>query len=161
MLGDRPLVVLVDDDHLASQATNVISRITLDRQWHHVAISREADHLQLYCDGEPAGETRRNGGSGAITTDLRTLGLDRKAFRDDLSVQQQISLSLQGAIDEFCIHSRALNLNEIRKLAAGELSGWVRDTRLPDTGGAAALPIKTEVAKTPQSPPSAKALSKP
>lgn len=128
--GNRPLIILVDDEHSAAQATRVVSRRVVDAQWHHVACCRRQETLELYCDGELVGSAQGKQFGGPITTDLRAFGIDLKLVTKEPRALQTPNVSWQGALDEFCIYSRALNTAELRKLAKGEIGARGQDTRL-------------------------------
>ena len=148
------LVSLVDDNHLAGQGVNLAARRVIDEQWHHIAICRRPGLLELFCDGERMAETKSSLASGPISTDLRSFGIDRKAFRPELTADQQYALSWQGALDDFCVYSRAINVNEIRKLAAGDLYASVRDNPPPAPNLPPKLVLNTQVPTSPRHPPS-------
>jgi sialidase-1 len=85
-----------------------------DGAWHHVALTRDGDTLELFLDSVSQGQKSGTAAGGAITTNLRALGserywIDRKSAHGDPN--------FKGSMDEFCIFGRALNAEEITTLA--------------------------------------------
>jgi hypothetical protein len=85
-----------------------------DGAWHHIALTRDGDTLELFLDSVSQGQKSGAAAGGAITTNLRALGserywIDRKSAHGDPN--------FQGSMDEFCIFGRALKAEEITKLA--------------------------------------------
>lgn len=82
-----------------------------DGEWHHVALSRDADAITLYVDGEPRGPAAAAAGSvsaGALT------GI-RVGSRVD-----GINNPLDGAVDEVWMFDQALDAAQIAALADGQ-----------------------------------------
>lgn len=95
--------------------TEMLSAAINDGNWHHLALMREGDRIELFLDGVSQGQKSGNLSGGAITTDLRALGAERYwishrtfAFGDPY---------FEGDMDEFCIFDRVLKANEIAALA--------------------------------------------
>jgi hypothetical protein len=93
--------------------TEVNSGPINDGDWHHLALLREGDRIELFLDGVSQGRKSGSLCGGAITTDLRALGAERYwlnhfAFGDP---------HFEGDMDEFCIFDRVLMAKEIAALA--------------------------------------------
>src|SRR5262249_4703825 len=93
--------------------TEVNSGTINDGDWHHLALLREGDKIELFLDGVSQGRQSGSLSGGAITTDVRALGgerywLNHSAFGDP---------HFEGDMDEFCIFDRALMATEIAALA--------------------------------------------
>lgn len=82
-------------------------------EWHHLALVRLGEGgLEFYQDGaraesKPAGREA----TGAITTNARALG------GEAMDEKHPDAKRFAGALDEFCVFGRALNAEEIAKLA--------------------------------------------
>jgi hypothetical protein len=95
--------------------TEVSSGIINDGKWHHLALTREGDSIELFLDGISQGKKNGNSSGGTITTDLRALGAERFwinhrtfAFGDP---------HFEGDMDEFCIFDHVLRTGEVAALA--------------------------------------------
>jgi hypothetical protein len=122
--GGPVIDVLLDAGHVTAQVrqdgNDFAAPLTLkggrvgDSAWHHVALTRNGDTLELFLDGASQGLARGGAGGGAITTDWRALGAERywaarhAAFGDP---------TFEGDLDELCIFGRALRPGEVRALA--------------------------------------------
>jgi hypothetical protein len=98
------------------------NRAINDGNWHHIAVVRLSDgRVQLYQDGDLVGTWVVGGGvtDGSFTTDARALGCD---LHELFNNNQGLVGYFNGALDEFCVFSRALNNVEIQKLAGR--GGW-------------------------------------
>jgi hypothetical protein len=86
-----------------------------DGRWHHFALVRRSGaNIELYIDGEqPQVVSNNPNASGPITTDLRALGSERWLVNKGALG----STNFTGDLDEFYIFKRALNADEIKKLA--------------------------------------------
>jgi hypothetical protein len=85
------------------------------KQWHHFAVVRENDGaVLLYLDGRSQARGSGPNSAGPITTDLRALGCERYWV---IHHNSRSAPFLAGALDEFCIFSRALAAQEIAGLA--------------------------------------------
>jgi hypothetical protein len=122
--GGPVIDVLLDAGHVTAQVrqdgSDFAAPVTLkggrvgDGAWHHVALTRDGDTLELFLDGASQGRSRGAGAGGAITTDWRALGAERywaaghAAFGDP---------TFEGDLDELCAFGRALGADEVRALA--------------------------------------------
>jgi hypothetical protein len=89
-----------------------------DGAWHHLALGRDfSGAVELFLDGASQGRSTAPEAKGAITTDLRTLGMEPHWARQHLEAFNGVNTYLKGSIDEFCIFGRLLKIEEIRKLA--------------------------------------------
>ncbi|WP_203453864.1 LamG domain-containing protein [Jiangella aurantiaca] len=82
-----------------------------DGAWHHVALTRSAEAVTIYLDGEPQGSSAPAAGSvsaGALT------GIRIGARVDG------INNPLDGAVDDVWMFDQALSAAQIAALAAGE-----------------------------------------
>jgi hypothetical protein len=85
-----------------------------DGAWHHIALTRDGDTLELFLDGTLQARGRGEMAGGAITTNWRSLGAERywsarkSAFGDPTFV---------GNLDELCAFGRALKGDEMKALA--------------------------------------------
>jgi hypothetical protein len=84
-----------------------------DGAWHHVALTRADDRVELFLDGASQGQTHNDLARGAIATDLRALGSERYWIKHFPFGDPHFD----GAMDEFCIFGRALEAKEIAALA--------------------------------------------
>jgi hypothetical protein len=85
-----------------------------DEKWHHVALTRDGDIVELFLDSVSQGRKGGAAGGGAITTNLRSLGSERLWINHPPGPGDP---HFQGSIDEFYIFSRALKAEEITTLA--------------------------------------------
>ncbi|WP_165367693.1 sialidase family protein, partial [Phytoactinopolyspora endophytica] len=97
-----------------------------DGEWHHVALTRSADAVTLYVDGDVAAET--DGLVGSTSSDART-GLHIGKRPDGAN-------PLDGAADEVRLYDRALSADEVADLATGNV-----DDDADDDGAAVRLPM--------------------
>jgi hypothetical protein len=86
-----------------------------DGNWHHLALTRAEDRVELFLDGHSQGQKSGDSARGAITTNLRALGSERywiehnsRFFGDP---------HFEGDLDEFCAFQRVLKADEIKTLA--------------------------------------------
>lgn len=92
-----------------------------DTGWHHFAlVRRDKGSIELYQDGTPLGQNFMLGVTdGPITTSLRAVGCDLCEVNREK--QQGLNPNFwhfcDCYLDEFCIFSRALSPQEIKKLA--------------------------------------------
>ena len=75
---------------------------------------RNGVSLGLYIDGTHAGEGFGLEANGPITTDLRSLGREGRA---EAQGKHGPEVYFDGAVDEFCIFNRALEVDEIKRLS--------------------------------------------
>ncbi len=86
-----------------------------DGEWHHLALTRAGDKMELFLDGVSQGDSRNPYAAAAILTDLRALGSERHWIRRNETIFGDPHF--EGEMDEFCIFGRALDEKEIRTLA--------------------------------------------
>ncbi len=88
-----------------------------DGRWHHCALLRRNNVVELYVDGASAGSASLPGLNGPIVTDWRSVGAERKWLSQNKAAFLGVSAYYAGEIDEFCIFGRELTPAEIRQLA--------------------------------------------
>jgi hypothetical protein len=87
-----------------------------DGQWHHVAAVRgSGSTIELFLDGVSQGTSSGSESGGAITTNLRAIGSERRWVSDSYGTSDQ--RYLVGTIDDVRIYNRALTAAEIAQLA--------------------------------------------
>lgn len=96
--------------HLAIQTKGAVN----DDRWHHCALVRFSGEFMIFRDGAPAGRNSGKQTAGAITTDLRAVGFERRWGKRGML---RWPGTLTAAIDEVCIFGRALAPAEIQALA--------------------------------------------
>jgi hypothetical protein len=85
-----------------------------DGVWHHCALLRSGNTVEIYVDGQVVGRNSGNQVLCPITTDLRALCRERRWGNVGPT---GVPATLTAAVDEFCIFNRALAPGEIRTLA--------------------------------------------
>jgi concanavalin A-like lectin/glucanase superfamily protein len=95
------------------QAARVRGKSVNDGEWHHFALVRRENAVELILDGASVGKGQGADAGGPITTDLRALGSERYLLKKTGLGDP----TFKGAIDEFCIFGRALTEAEIVALA--------------------------------------------
>jgi hypothetical protein len=96
----------------------VRSRVLVnDDQWHHCALVRRGNAIELYVDGTPMERAEQPGLNGPIVTDWRSVGTERRWASENKSDLHGVSTYYVGAVDEFCVYNRDLTAAEIRQLA--------------------------------------------
>jgi hypothetical protein len=85
-----------------------------DGAWHHVALARDGDTLELFLDGVSQAKQGGPEAGGAITTNWRTLGSERYWIDRSPGPGEP---TFEGNVDEFCAFGRALKADEVRALA--------------------------------------------
>jgi hypothetical protein len=86
-----------------------------DGAWHHFALTRQgAGQVELFVDGVSQGTASGAASGGAVTTDWRTVGLERRWLTGGARFGTP---DFDGAVDELCVFDRALRPEEIRALA--------------------------------------------
>jgi hypothetical protein len=88
-----------------------------DDQWHHWALLRRGNAIELYVDGTSMGSASQPGLNGPIVTDWRSLGTERRWASEKKAGFNGISTFFVGAVDELCVFNRDLTPEEIRRLA--------------------------------------------
>ena len=105
------------------------SRIN-DNRWHHWALLRRGQVVELFVDGRHAAAGSGNEVNSPITTDLRTLG--REGFWESQG-RRGAETYFTGDVDEFCIFNRALDPDEIQTLAGRQTLNKKRHEPPPTT----------------------------
>lgn len=85
-----------------------------DQEWHHLAMTRNADTVQLWVDGESVAEGATP--QGSITRGGELLGIDGFFLGQRLDGINRLA----GALDDIRLYDVALSSAEIRSLADGE-----------------------------------------
>jgi hypothetical protein len=85
-----------------------------DDTWHHAALLRSGQTVELYVDGALAGRGSGNEAGGAITTDLRAVGREGRWYATG---RRDAGVFFTGAVDEVCVFNRTLTPEEIQALA--------------------------------------------
>lgn len=90
-----------------------------DGKWHHFALIRQPGDggLELFVDGQSVAKDKQPGSQGAITTDLRAIGVELFWLRFERNKPHPSHPNFEGLIDEVSIFNRALQTAEIRRLA--------------------------------------------
>jgi hypothetical protein len=85
-------------------------------EWHHIALTRDASGTtELFQDGRSVVRTQGQESSGAITTNVRALGVEPHVLRENAKSPE--TGFLRGCVDEFCVFGRALTADEVARLA--------------------------------------------
>jgi hypothetical protein len=101
-----------------------------DGKWHHIAIvvpKRKASLADciMYIDGEAKAITTIENGDKAINTEQAnwmTIATQGKVFKTDLAKTMNMS-NFTGKLDDFCMWTRALTSEEIKKIYKDALLG--------------------------------------
>jgi hypothetical protein len=108
-------MILVRQNGSSSYA-HVIGGAVNDGNWHHVAgVRGSGSTIELFLDGVSQGTASDTQSGGAITTNLRAIGSERRWVSDGYGTSDQRYLA--GTIDDVHIYNRALNAGEIAELA--------------------------------------------
>ncbi|MCX5633120.1 MAG: LamG domain-containing protein [Phycisphaerae bacterium] len=87
-----------------------------DGQWHHiVGVRGSGSTIELFLDGVSQGTDSGSQSGGAITTNLRAIGSERRWVSDGYGTADQRYLA--GTIDDVRIYNRVLTAAEIAQLA--------------------------------------------
>ncbi|MGA1979396.1 MAG: LamG domain-containing protein [Sedimentisphaerales bacterium] len=87
-----------------------------DGFWHHIAAVRgSGSTIELFLDGVSQGTNSGAESGGAITTNLRAIGSERRWVSDSYGTADQRYLA--GTIDDVRLYNRALTATEIAQLA--------------------------------------------
>ena len=109
-------MILVRQDGGGGGYANVKGGSVKDGLWHHVAVVRgSGSTIELFLDGVSQGTASGAESGGAITTNLRAIGSERRWVSDSYGTSDQ--RYLVGTIDDVQIYSRALTPTEIAQLA--------------------------------------------
>lgn len=114
---DKRLCATVRQDRAVSPAQLTGRTDINDGEWHHAALIRTGPIVTLYVDGQLQGGTSSKGLEEAITTDWRFLGREQRWLSQGQTTFGAMKGYFTGAIDEFCVFQRAINPDEVRKLA--------------------------------------------
>jgi hypothetical protein len=117
MEGGRITANVRQDGNEIDRPVQVKGGVINDGQWHHLAVTRTDETVELFVDG--AFQGRANGASarGSINTDLCALGAE---LHDIKTRSPWGDPTFQGCVDEFCIFRRALKQWEILTLAGSD-----------------------------------------
>jgi hypothetical protein len=85
-----------------------------DGNWHHVAVTRRAKIVDLYCDGVFIKSDANSNSGGPLSGNMRAIGANLKFTQEDLRKIPRIGF--KGGIDEVYVFSRALTAPEIQLL---------------------------------------------
>jgi hypothetical protein len=85
-----------------------------DGVWHHVALARDGDTLELFLDGVSQAKQGGPDAGGAITTNWHTLGSEHYWIHRQPGPGDP---TFEGIMDELCIFGRALKADEVKALA--------------------------------------------
>jgi hypothetical protein len=109
------VMILVRQNGGSSYA-RVTGGIVNDGLWHHVAAVRgSGSTIELFLDGVSQGTNSGAESGGAITTNLRAIGSERRWVNDSYGTADQRYLA--GTIDDVRVYDRALGAAEIATLA--------------------------------------------
>lgn len=133
-------MILVREDGGGGGYAHVVGESVDDGQWHHVAAVRgSGGTIELFLDGVSQGTDSGAESGGAITTNLRAIGSERRWVSDGYGTADQRYLA--GTIDDVRIYSRALDANEIAQLA--ETLKYVDFTEAKVESDSASITIST------------------
>jgi type II secretory pathway pseudopilin PulG len=134
-------MILIRQDGSSSYA-HVKGGSVNDGQWHHLAVVRgSGSTIELFLDGVSQGTASDTQSGGAITTNLRAIGSERRWVSDGYGTPDQRYLA--GTIDDVRIYSRALSAGDIIALwncsglgggSVGTVSGGAGYIRQPTAG---------------------------
>jgi len=109
-------MILVRQDGGGGGYAHVTGGSVKDGLWHHVAAVRgSGSTVELFVDGNSQGTSSGSESGGAITTNLRAIGSERRWVSDGYGTSDQ--RYLVGTIDDVRIYNRALSAWEIAELA--------------------------------------------
>jgi hypothetical protein len=115
-------MVLVRQDGGGGGYAQVIGGPVKGGTWHHVAVVRgSGSTIELFLDGAPQGTASGAESGGAITTNLRAIGSERRWVSDGYGTSDQRYLA--GTIDDVRVYNRALSAWEIAALYSGSEIG--------------------------------------
>jgi hypothetical protein len=116
MVNGGNLVVYVRADGLEFGEIRLTSPAVNDGRWHHVAVTRNgAGLVSVYVDGKRSAQGSSGNTKGSITTNMRTLGVERYWATQGGNAPGRSYFS--GAVDELSIFDRELTPGEIKRLA--------------------------------------------
>lgn len=114
------LMALVRQDHVKGAGhAHVTGGQANNGAWRHFALTRNRQGaIRLYLDGALQGSTSGASSGGAITTDLRACGSERRWVQDNFNPVDRRGFC--GQIDEVRVYGCALTEAEIKELAEGK-----------------------------------------
>lgn len=122
--GSPVIDILLSDGRTAAQVrcdgnefavpVQIDGKSVNDGNWHHVALTRDGDFIELFLDSVSQGRKSGAAAGGALTTNLRALGSERYWINHRPGPGDP---HFQGSMDEFCIFGQALKAEEITSLA--------------------------------------------
>jgi S1-C subfamily serine protease len=115
------LVVTVRQDRALAAVRVATSFAVNDDRWHHCALTRAGNTVELFVDGSQVQSASAAGLDGPITTDWRFVGRENRWLQAGQQRFLGVDAFLDGAVDEFCIFNRVLNEEEICLLAGRPL----------------------------------------
>jgi type II secretory pathway pseudopilin PulG len=108
-------MILVRQDG-GSNYARVTGGAVNDGFWHHIAAVRgSGSTIELFLDGVSQGTNSGTESGGAITTNLRAIGSERRWVSDGYGTADQRYFA--GTIDDVRVYNRALSTTEIANLA--------------------------------------------
>jgi type II secretory pathway pseudopilin PulG len=109
-------MILVRQNGGSGGYANVKGGSVNDGLWHHMAAIRgSGSTIELFLDGVSQGTDSGAESAGAITTDWRAIGSERRWVNVGFGTADQ--RYLDGTVDDVRIYNRALEPNEIAQLA--------------------------------------------
>jgi hypothetical protein len=110
------LMALVRQDSGTNRYGNVMGKSANDGAWHHFALTRNKEGtVRLFLDGEFQSMHTNADSGGALTTDLRSCGLEVLWTHGGKS-PDATGQGLKGEMDDFRVYNCALMETEIREL---------------------------------------------
>jgi hypothetical protein len=85
-----------------------------DGQWHHVALMRYENFIEIFYDGNSQGKDTHGACRGKITTSLRAIGCEKKFVQEE--EKRFGRAGFRGTIDEVYLFNRPMAQDEILKL---------------------------------------------
>jgi hypothetical protein len=129
--GSAPRFAITTGGSGGEQQINSGSGLLPTNTWSHLAVTLSGNTGTLYVNGTPIGT------NNAITLRPSSLGVTNQNW---IGRSQYGDPTLNGAVDDFQIYSRALTATEVQALAGGQQgAGDVASYRFDEAGGAQAL----------------------
>mgnify|MGYP000103162468 CR=1 FL=1 len=114
------LMAIVRQDGGSKGFGDVIGRTANDGAWHHFALARNGEGtIRLYVDGAFEGMHTAAESGGALTTNLRSCGLEVFWVRTPKSPDDS-GQGLKGEMDDLRIYGCALTAKEVAELAGAK-----------------------------------------
>ena len=133
-------MILVRQDNGGGGYAHVTGGSVKDGLWHHLAVVRgSGSTIELFVDGVSKGTSSGSESGGAITTNLRAIGSERRWVSDGYGSTDQ--RYLVGTIDDVRIYNRAFTPAEIAELANVLRCSDV--TNAPQSSDTTFVPIST------------------